>query len=218
MADAKSSAGTSWLAAALVAASAVGLVTLADEWSRERIAANERARLVARLQSVLDPTLLGRDVRIVAVEISDSAPLQSEALVNAFVALVDGRPTATVLANVAPYGYNGPIDLLVGIDDRGTVTGARAIRHRETPGLGATIDADDGAWFRQFAGKTLTDPPTETWTVKQDDGAFDALSGATVTSRTVTAALRNALLYFAQHRDELYDAALAAPPDDGKTD
>jgi len=35
----------------------------------------------------------------------------------------------------APDGYNGNIDLLLGVDPHGEITGVRVIQHRETPGL-----------------------------------------------------------------------------------
>jgi electron transport complex protein RnfG len=90
------------------------------------------------------------------------------------------------------------------------VTGVRAVRHRETSGLGDAIDAGKSDWIEQFTGKTLANPDAALWAVAQDDGAFDSITGATVTSRAVVSAVKNALLYFAQHRDELYAAAAAA--------
>jgi electron transport complex protein RnfG len=214
---AKRSRAAPWFVAALVAAAALALVALGYEWTRAPIAANERAKLTARLDSVLDPALRGRDLRIVALTVVDAALLGSATPTDVFIALADGRPAAAVIASVAPRGYNGPIALLVGIADSGAVTGVRTVSHRETPGLGATIDADGGAWSRQLEGKTLNQPLRAAWTVKQDEGAFDALSGATVTSRAVIAAVRDALVYFEQHRDDLYRAALAAPADDVST-
>jgi electron transport complex protein RnfG len=206
-----------WFAAALVAGAALALVALSNVWTRAPIAVNERAKLTARLNSVLDPALRGRDLRVVALTATDAALLGSTAPTDVFVVLTDGRPVATVIASVAPHGYNGPISLLIGIAADGAVTGVRTVNHRETPGLGATIDAGDGAWSRQLEGKTLSVPPRDAWAVRQDEGAFDGLSGATVTSRAAIAAVRDALLYFEQHRDELYRAALAAPPEDVST-
>jgi Na+-translocating ferredoxin:NAD+ oxidoreductase subunit G len=207
-----------WIAAASVTAAALVLVALSHEWTRAPIAANERAKLTVRLNSVIDPTLRGRDLRIVALTATDAISLGSAAPTTVFVALAEGRPAATVIASIAPHGYIGPIALLIGISDHGTVTGVRTLSHRETPGLGAAVDANDSAWSRQLEGKTVNLPLHDAWTVKQDEGEFDALSGATVTSRAVITAVRDALLYFEQHRDELYRNALAAPPDDASTD
>jgi electron transport complex protein RnfG len=104
--------------------------------------------------------------------------------------------------------------LLIGLSSDGLVTGVRVLAHDETPTLGGAIDANDGAWLEQFSGTNARVPAAELWTIKAEDGAFDALTGATVTSRGVIAAVRDALLYFEQHRDDLYEAARTASHDD----
>jgi electron transport complex protein RnfG len=113
-------------------------------------------------------------------------------------------------ARAAPHGYNASIDLLIGVAPIGTVTGVRAVRHRETQGLGDAIDIAKSGWMLQFDGNALTAPAQELWAIAQDEGEFDAISGATVTSRAVVTAVKNTLLYFEAHRDELYAAAAAA--------
>jgi hypothetical protein len=40
------------------------------------------------------------------------------------------------------------------------------------------------------------------------------MTGATVTSRAVVSAVKNTLLYFEQHRDDLYRAAAASTADE----
>jgi len=114
-----------------------------------------------------------------------------------------------VFATVAPHGYNASIELLIGVSPIGTVTGVRAVRHRETKGLGDAIETAKSDWIMQFDGKALTAPPPELWALAQDEGEFDAISGATVTSRAIVAAVKGTLLYFEQHRDELYARAAA---------
>ena len=182
----------------------------ADEWSRGRIAANERARVVARLNSVLEPDLRGRDLITTRLGITDAALLGSSDPVDVFVITDGGEPVAVLFASVAPHGYNAAINLLIGVSPAGSVTGVRAVRHRETSGLGDAIDAAKSDWIEQFKDRTLADPAAALWAVKQDDGQFDAITGATVTSRAVVGAVKNALLYFEQHRSELYSAAAAA--------
>jgi len=198
------------VAAAALAAAAFYAVHAAYDWSDERIAANERARVVARLNSVLEPALRGRDLTTTLLAITDRELLGSEEPVDVFVLTDRGAPMATVFATVAPHGYNAAIDLLIGVAPIGTVTGVRVVRHRETQGLGDAIDTAKSDWMLQFDSKALTAPPLELWAVDQDKGSFDAISGATVTSRAVVAAVKDTLLYFEQHRDELYARAAEA--------
>jgi len=198
------------VAAAALAAAAFYAVHAAYDWSDERIAANERARVVARLNSVLEPALRGRDLTTTLLAITDPELLGSEEPVDVFVLTDRGAPMATVFATVAPHGYNAAIDLLIGVAPIGTVTGVRVVRHRETKGLGDAIDTAKSDWMLQFDSKALTAPPLELWAVDQDKGSFDVISGATVTSRAVVAAVKNTLLYFEQHRDELYARAAEA--------
>ena len=208
------SASGKWLGTALAvaacAAAALYIARAAYDWTDDRIAANERARVVARLNSVLEPALRGRDLTTTLLGVSDAELLGSSTPVDVFVLTDRGAPMATVFATVAPHGYNASIGLLVGVSPLGTVTGVRAVRHRETQGLGDAIDTAKSDWMLQFDGKALGAPPPPLWAIDQDDGAFDAISGATVTSRAVIAAVKNTLLYFDQHRDDLYARAAEA--------
>jgi electron transport complex protein RnfG len=204
---------------AVALAAAVAAMNTTYRWSRDRVAAHERAAIVARLDSVLDPALRSRDVTTARLTLDGDPLLGGAAPLDAFV-MDDGRgPVATVLTVVAPLGYNGPIQLLVGISPQGVVTGIRAVRHRETAGLGDAIDAGKSDWMLQFDARALVAPEPDRWAVRQDEGDFDAIAGATVTSRAVVSAVKNALLYFERERDALYAAAAAeSEEDDDPTD
>lgn len=191
------------LVTAVAAGSAV-LVTASWDFSRDRIAANQRARLLASLSSVLDPALLGRDLDPVLIDAQDPGLLGSEEPVDVFVPVDGTTPLAAIFATVAPDGYNAPIHLLVGISvTTGRVTGVRAIEHRETPGLGDQVDVAKSDWILQFAGRGLSDPEITGWAVTVDEGEFDSITGATVTARAVVRAVHNTLRYFEGHREEL---------------
>ena len=204
----RTSARTVLLVGAIAAAAAV-LVTATWELSFDRIAANERARLLASLSSVLDPALLGRDLDPVLINAHDPSLLGSDDPVEVFVPVDGTTPLAAIFASVAPEGYNAPIDLLIGVDiASGRVTGVRVVSHRETPGLGDLIDIGKSDWILQFDGKRVDDPSAELWAVTREDGIFDSITGATVTPRAVIRAVRNTLLYFDEHRDELIARAV----------
>ncbi|MCW8844290.1 MAG: FMN-binding protein, partial [Gammaproteobacteria bacterium] len=46
--------------------------------------------------------------------------------------------------------------------------------------------------------------PIERWQVRRDGGDFDQFTGATITPRAVVRAVKNTLLYFDAHKDDLF--------------
>lgn len=92
---------------------------------------------------------------------------------------------AGYVVRVAPNGFGGAIDLMVGVKADGTVSGVAVIAHSETASLGANCTHEE---FRaQYAGGAGP------FAVGQDGGTIEALTGATVTSRAVTDGVNAAL-------------------------
>ena len=88
-------------------------------------------------------------------------------------------------------GAQGNITMVVGVNKAGKCTGISITEHSETSGLGANAasSAEVGVNFRnQFKGQD------ETIALSKDGGRIDALSGATITSRSVTNATLAAIL------------------------
>jgi electron transport complex protein RnfG len=196
--------------AAIVAAAAAFAISASHDFSKERIAANRRARLIESLNSVLDPTLRDRDLATVRINVTDKELLGGNEPVDVYVVEDGDTPVAVVFATAETEGYNSTIHLLIGVSHDGVLTGVRAVSQRETPGLGDQIDIQKSKWITQFDGKSLGTPDRSLWLVNKDDGAFDSITGATVTSRGVVKGVKNTLLYFERHRDELFTAAAAA--------
>ena len=188
---------------ALVAGS---LITLSHELSRERIAANQRARLLATLHEIIDPALYDNDLEASRRFVTSPDLLGTTEPVEVFLATLDGAPVAALFSTVAPRGYNGPIRLLVGVTIDGTVTAVRVTNHRETPGLGDAIEIDRSDWIEHFSGTGLDAPALADWRVAKDGGYFDSITGATVTPRVIVEAVRNTLIYVRDYGDELFDA------------
>jgi electron transport complex protein RnfG len=116
-----------------------------------------------------------------------------------------------ILQAVAPEGYGGSINLLVGIDSQGAITGVRVIPpHFETPGLGDAVEVQKSPWILSFNGKSLANTPESRWWVKKDGGEFDAFTGATITPRAVVDAVYKALQYFDANKASLLHADTAA--------
>jgi electron transport complex protein RnfG len=122
----------------------------------------------------------------------------------AYVARNDGEVVAVIIPAVAPDGYTGDIELIVGVNRDGTVAGVRALAHRETPGLGDKVDIKKSNWVRGFEGKSLDNPRPERWAVKKDKGEFDQFTGATITPRAVVAATLRVLQFAEANRSSLF--------------
>lgn len=91
--------------------------------------------------------------------------------------LVRDKNGAGYCASVTVKGYGGDIDMIVGVDTDGAVTGVKIISMSETAGLGAKTN--DEKWLAQFIGGSE-------FKVTKDGGAIDAVSAATISSRAVS--------------------------------
>jgi electron transport complex protein RnfG len=78
------------------------------------------------------------------------------------------------------------------------------ISHQETPGLGDKIELSRSDWILRFQQQSLARLGLQQWAVKRDGGAFDQFSGATITPRAVVTAVKNTLLYYQNHHQELF--------------
>ena len=209
-------------AAAILAGFAViGALLVAITWqsTEERIAENERAFLLRSLTDVLPDGAYDNAVHDDAITVTNPDLLGTDDPVTVYRARRDGQPVAAVLTPVAPGGYSGPIRLLVGVLEDGTLSGVRVVAHRETPGLGDKIEVERDDWILDFTGRRLGRPPLEQWAVRRDGGVFDQFTGATITARAVVSAVRDALIYFEANRDRLFSTpagsqGLAATPDE----
>lgn len=114
----------------------------------------------------------------------------------AYRATMAGKPSAIILITQAQ-GYAGPIVLSVAITTDGRLIGSQVVEQQESPGLGDRLGDPRLHWLSQFNNRDHGDH----WALKRDQGDFDQLAGATVTSRAVIAALQDALSYFDEQRD-----------------
>lgn len=194
----------------LFAAIGTGVVAWVHSGTEARIAENRLAMTRMRVTQVLEGVDYDNDPVMDHHKVGDDR-LGGQNL-SAWLARRDGEVVGVALSAVAPDGYSGDIRMLVGIDTSGTLLGVRVTGHRETPGLGDDIEVERSDWIHAFRGRSLTEPPIELWRVRRDGGIFDQFTGATVTPRAVVRAVRNALLYFEEHAEELL--ALPLPEDD----
>lgn len=113
----------------------------------------------------------------------------------------DGADAGYVYIADARKGYGGSISFVLGVCD-GVVTGLEITNQSETAGLGANCESD--GFKSKFAfDKGLQYPSSDSFpmyykpgtTPKDEQGQIEAMSGATVTSRAITNAVKGILLY-----------------------
>lgn len=88
-------------------------------------------------------------------------------------------------------GYGGELEIMVGVNADGTVSGMDFLSISETPGLG--MNADKDSFKSQFVGKSGEIGVNKT---NPGDNEIQALTGATITSKAVTNAVNIALKLF----------------------
>jgi len=101
---------------------------------------------------------------------------------NVFKAAQDGKCVGWVVKTKGR-GYADKIELLIGLTPKAdTITGLFILDQKETPGLGNKIVTEK--WRNQFVGKTAGTRLTVTKTGAAADTEIDAITGATISSRS----------------------------------
>ena len=181
----------------------VTLVAATYQTTRPHILHNEHLSLLRRLEVLVPPVTIDNDI------VNDTIEVYANSLLGANTSLVyrgrkHNQPVAVIINSVIPDGYAGAINLLIAVGSDGILNGVRVIAHKETPGLGDKIEEQKTNWILSFNGKSIYNPPQAEWETKLDGGAFDHITGATITSRAVIHAIRNALIFAEQQGTKLY--------------
>lgn len=108
---------------------------------------------------------------------------------NIFIAYDQSGNVIGYAASGQSQGYGGPLEMLVGMDLDGNITGVKVIAQRETPGFFKLLLDKD--FFDQYPGRNFRDP-------LQVDQDLDAVSGATVSAEAIAASARTAIRRIAQ--------------------
>ena len=194
---------------AIMAITASVIVSGSYEISHERILKNQQNRQLETLDELLQNSNYDEIIEnfnstdsINIIENSEPRPL--------YIAIRNNAATAVVYSAGSSQGYNGPIDMLIGISMDGNVMGVRIINHRETPGLGDLIEIEKSDWITHFNQKSLLDPPLSEWKVVKDGGKFDGFTSATITARAVIHTVREALINFEKNKEKIISDSLVS--------
>lgn len=171
-------------------------------------AAAEREKMKL-IDEILPRTLYDNALLADSLELPSAPALGQDQPVHIYRARKGGTAVALVFEAIAPDGYGGPIRLVMAVGADGRVLGVRVITHKETPGLGDYIDPrkdknKQQPWIEQFAARGKPGLGLADWKVKKDGGAFDYMTGATITPRAVVQAVGRAALFAAAERERLF--------------
>ena len=167
----------------LICAIVAAVLGVVNEVTKDRIAAIQAEKTRAAYNTVLRSDFY-QDVDMNPyTEVANGQKIKIDSIAEA------GNGSGYVVQTTFS-GAQGNITMVVGVDREGKCTGISIIKHSETSGLGANAasSAEVGVNFRgQFKGQD------ESIALAKAGGSIDALSGATITSRSVTNAVKAAI-------------------------
>lgn len=168
-----------------------GMLGLVNKVTLPNITATNERKTAEAIQKVL-PELEGSPAPLeVTEEMTAAAAGAGATLTEAYEAQAGGATIGYALKVVAS-GSQGNIEMMVGVDTEGVVTGVSIVKNSETSGIGSKVMNNDPlpsgvGVLSQFEGKSAADG---TLSVGSN---VDAISGATVSSRGVTTGVNAAL-------------------------
>ena len=191
------------LAAFAIVCTAV--VATISQLTKPIIAQQEQAALLRTINQLIPEDSYDNDIFASCFLVNDDNLLGKGQTQQVFVAKKYNQPVALMLETTTFKGYSGEIKIAVGILADGSVAGVRTIRHSETPGLGDKIQTNKSDWIYSFNGKSYQEDQSAHWEVTKNGGTIDAFTGATITPRAVTLAVKDALIYFAANKQQLFN-------------
>ena len=165
-----------------------GLLGLVNSVTCGPIAEINKAKTEAAMKAVVaDPenSTFSEALEITG-DMTAAASSAGATVTEAYEVQVGGAPAGYALKIVSS-GSQGNIEMMVGVDGEGAVTGVSIVDNSETSGIGSRVMSNENGVLDQFIGKSSTDTPL---TVGKN---VDAISGATVSSRGVTTGVNAAL-------------------------
>ena len=142
------------------------LLSVVNEITKDRIAENE-AKEIQKAIGKLFPEYTDLTAELVDTTLDDKT-------LKGFYEVKNGDAVVGYYANVAPKGFKGAVNMLIGLKTDGTVCGIEIISSSETPGIGDKIKGKD------FLNAVIS-------------GKYDTISGATYSSKAVINGTKTAI-------------------------
>ena len=114
------------LTLAIFACASTGLVAVTHYLTKDQIKLQEQAQLLSVLNQVIPHEKHDNEL-FSSCTLVESEALGSKQAMPAYIATINGEPSAIAIEAIAPDGYNGAIKVIVGLDIDGTVLGTRVL-------------------------------------------------------------------------------------------
>ena len=175
----------------IIGAVSAGVLAWLNGATKDLIAQNEAMASMdpAILEAVMPGSVLFKDYDDTALV--EAIIGENEKVVNIMTAVdSSGNELGKIVRTWSTVkGFNGDIELYVGFTPEGQLSGISVISHQETSGLGSR--AAEPAFTSQFIAK---DSSSE---IGEND--YDAIAGATYSSKSVLSAVNNAINVYTQY-------------------
>lgn len=152
------------------------LLVFVHELTKENIAEQKRIRLNSSVESLFGKT----ESRLLDDNFGEDS-------VQAIAVTPDGKTAVQVIAD--GYSKDG-INILVGIDEKGSVSGIEFVSLGETPGLGSKV-------------RDITDFREQFYGASETGVQLDSISGATFSSKGMKSAVDTALKVYTENKEEI---------------
>lgn len=194
----------------VVAAVASGLLAAVNVQTKPQIEKNAALKKEEAMNQVLPPFK-----KLVSLQMAIDGATFSVAM--------DENDVPVGIAGVAEQeGFSGLVEVMVGINPDGTIRKVLVTKQTETPGLGTEITdrkrekkitdlfhptKQEGLPSNKYLEQYEKLTSETKWTVDKDGGDIDAMTGATITSRAVCAAVSKVYKAYNGHSEDILKGA-----------
>jgi electron transport complex protein RnfG len=176
-----------------------GLVlAVTNKATKEPIEKARKAELESGLKKVLPPT----DNNLLETTFSTNLGGREWTF---YIGKYKGQYVGSAAKSYSDNGYGGRIEVIIGITTGVTIHAVSILKSNETPGLGSKVTESD--FLNQFKGRRC-EQDTKWISIKKDGGEIQAITGATISSRAVTEAIKKAVDAYISCRTSLENISL----------
>jgi electron transport complex protein RnfG len=118
----------------------------------------------------------------------------------AYRARRDGEIFAIAIPASADDGFNGTVDLLIAIDMYGRIAAARVLEDISSDALFGQLELIQSQWMTEFSGSSMRDILRISWSNIGSENEYDQFVGASITPKTVSNRIYDALVFFQSNR------------------